>query len=107
MQDIKKGTFKPIDILRTYGKIAVRAHGRTNCLTEIMISEAERWAEAGINLDGPLAGIPVSLKDSFAVAGFDVSIGYSRNTGKPCLEDGTLTKILRDAGQTRPLVLKK
>lgn len=107
MRDVKKGTFKPIDILRTYGKIAIRAHERTNCLTEIMISEAERWAEAEINLGGPLTGIPVSLKDSFAVAGFDVSIGYSCNTGKPCLEDGTLTRILRDAGQTCPLVLQK
>lgn len=58
---------------------------------------AERWVE-DINLEGPLAGIPVSLKDSIAVGGFDVSVGYSRNVGKPYGEDGTMVRILKDAG---------
>ena len=64
-----------------------------------MLPEAEVWAENEINLKGPLAGIPVSLKDSVAVRGFDVSVGYSRNTGKPYAEDGSLMKILKAAGQ--------
>lgn len=64
-----------------------------------MLPEAEGWAESEINLKGPLAGIPVSLKDSIAVGGFDVSVGYSCNTGKPCPQDGTMVKILKDAGQ--------
>ena len=64
-----------------------------------MLPEAEKWAEGqGVNLKGPLAGIPVSLKDSVAVGGFDVSVGYSRNCGKPYAEDGTLVKILKAAG---------
>ena len=91
---------KPIDILRTYGKLAIRAHEKTNCLTEVMLPEAEKWAETGINAKGPLAGIPVSLKDSIAVGGFDVSVGYSCNTGKPYAQDGTLARLLKDAGQT-------
>ena len=90
---------EPIDILRCYGKVALRAHEKTNCLTEVMLSEAEKWAAGeGVNLKGPLAGIPVSLKDSIAVGGFDVSVGYSRNCGKPYAEDGTLVKILKAAG---------
>jgi len=64
-----------------------------------MIPEAERWAEADVNLEGPLAGIPVSLKDSIAVGGFDVSVGYSCNTGKPFARDGTLVRLLKDAGR--------
>ena len=96
-----KDVIKPIDILRTYGKIAIKAHEKTNCLTEVMLPEAESWAEDEINLKGPLAGIPVSLKDSIAVGGFDVSVGYSRNTGKPYAQDGTLVRILKDAG-TKP-----
>ena len=99
VQDVHKQLLKPIDILRTYGKVAIRAHEKTNCLTEIMLTEAESWAENEINLKGPLAGIPVSLKDSVAVRGFDVSVGYSRNTGKPYIEDGSLVKILKAAGQ--------
>ena len=94
-----KEVIKPIDILRTYGKIAVRAHEKTNCLTEVMLPEAEIWAQNEVNLKGPLAGIPVSLKDSIAIGGFDVSVGYSRNTGKPYAEDGTMVKILKDAGK--------
>ena len=98
VQDVHRGLLKPIDILRTYGKVAIKAHEKTNCLTEVMIPEAESWAEHEVNLEGPLAGIPVSLKDSIAVKGFDVSVGYSCNTGNPYAEDGSLVKILKAAG---------
>lgn len=63
-----------------------------------MLPDAEKWAESEVNLQGPLAGIPVSLKDSIAVKGFDVSVGYSCNTGKPHVDDGSLVKILKAAG---------
>ena len=71
-----------------------------------MIADAEKWVEEGngeINFKGPLAGIPVSLKDSIAVKGFDVSVGYSCNTGKPYAEDGVMVKLLKDAGKSRLL----
>ena len=99
VQDVHKGTLKPIDILRAYGKVAIRAHEKTNCLTEILILEAETWAESEVNLKGPLAGIPVSLKDSIVVGGFDVTVGYSKKAGKPYAKDGTLVRLLKDAGQ--------
>lgn len=64
-----------------------------------MLPEAEEWASGqGVDLKGPLAGIPVSLKDSIAVGGFDASVGYSSNCEKPYQEDGTLVKILKAAG---------
>lgn len=50
---------------------------------------------------GPLAGVPVSLKDSIGVKGFDSSIGYSSKTRKPCQEDAAMVKMLRDAGMFR------
>ncbi|KAF2458416.1 amidase signature domain-containing protein [Lineolata rhizophorae] len=99
VQDVHKQVTSPLDVLRTYGKVAIKAQKETNCLTEIMFPEAEDWInDGGINLKGPLAGIPVSLKDSIGVAGFDASVGYSCHTGKPWKEDGTLVKILKDAG---------
>lgn len=52
VQDVHKNVFKPIDILRTYGKVAIKAQEKTNCLTEIMIAEAEGWAENEIDLNG-------------------------------------------------------
>ena len=86
-------------MLRAYGKAASLAQDKTNCLTEVMIKEAEGWLQDGsINLQGPLAGIPVSLKDSIAVGGFDVSVGYSVNTGKPYPVDGSLVRLLKSAG---------
>ena len=49
-----------------------------------MFPEAEKWTQDGsINLKGPLAGIPVSLKDSIVVGGYDASVGYSGKCFKP------------------------
>ena len=99
VHDVHESLLQPIEILRTYGKTAVLAHEKTNCITEILVPEAERWVqEGGINLKGPLAGIPVSLKDSISVGGFDTTVGYSINSAKPSATDGSLVRILKDAG---------
>ena len=98
VQDVHRQITSPLDVLRAYGKVAVKAQEKTNCLTEVMIPDAETWARTDVNLKGPLAGIPVSLKDSIAVRGFDVSVGYSCNTGKPCTKDGAMVRLLKDAG---------
>ncbi|CBX91422.1 hypothetical protein IAQ61_010776 [Plenodomus lingam] len=98
VQDVHKQVTSPVDILRAYGKVSIRAQQKTNCLTEILFPEAEEWATHQVNLKGPLAGIPVSLKDSIQVAGFDSSVAYSRNVGKPYTEDGAMVKMLKDAG---------
>ncbi|KAI9796187.1 MAG: hypothetical protein M1833_006438 [Piccolia ochrophora] len=98
VQDVHKGLLEPIDILRSYGKAAFRAHDKTNCLTEVLLPEAEEWAKTRIHRTGPLAGIPVSLKDSVVVGGFDATVGYSSKTGKPYTEDGAIVRLLKDAG---------
>lgn len=88
-----------MDILRAYGKAAIKAHEATNCLTEIMFPAAEEWIEQkAINLTGPLAGIPISLKDSIVVGGFDASVGYSGKCFKPWPKDGAMVRLLKDAG---------
>ena len=93
------GVSRAVEVLRAYGKMAVKAQEKTNCVTEVMMPEAEKWLErGGVNLKGPLAGIPVSLKDSIHVAGFDTSVGYSRNVGNVQKEDGALVRMLKDAG---------
>jgi Asp-tRNA(Asn)/Glu-tRNA(Gln) amidotransferase A subunit family amidase len=64
-----------------------------------MISSAENWTMDGsINLKGPLAGIPISLKDSIVVGGYDTSVGYSSNVGNMGEKDGAMVRILKDAG---------
>ncbi|CAI7617142.1 unnamed protein product [Penicillium crustosum] len=98
VHDVQDSAVSPLDVLRTYGKVAKRAQERTNCITELMLPEAESWLESEINLKGPLAGIPVSLKDSIHVKGFDASVGYAALAGNPILEDGPMVKLLKDAG---------
>lgn len=99
VQDVHKQAILPIDILRAYGKAALKAHSKTNAVTEIMISAAEGWTEDGsINFEGPLAGVPVSLKDSIVVGGFDTTVGYSCNVGNKGEKDGAMVRILKDAG---------
>ncbi|KZT10515.1 amidase signature enzyme [Laetiporus sulphureus 93-53] len=94
---VQGGTFNPSDVLVAYSKKALKAHQATNCLTEILIPTAEAWAKE-CNTQGPLAGMPVSLKDTVAVPGFDSCIGYSAWVGKPLQKEAALVRLLRDAG---------
>ncbi|KAI0188200.1 amidase [Xylaria flabelliformis] len=99
VEDVQKGVLKPSTLLDTYGKVALKAHEKTNCVTEVMISEAEGWIRDGsINFKGPLAGIPVSLKDTINVGGFDSTVGFSSFVGKTYAEDGPTVRLLKDAG---------
>jgi Asp-tRNA(Asn)/Glu-tRNA(Gln) amidotransferase A subunit family amidase len=99
VQDVHQQVLQPIDILRAYGKAALKAHENTNCVTEVMIGAAEGWTTDGsVNMKGPLAGIPISLKDSIVVGGFDTTVGYSRNVGNKEEKDGTMVRLLKDAG---------
>ncbi|RYP13825.1 hypothetical protein DL765_006697 [Monosporascus sp. GIB2] len=99
VRDVHGNVLQPTDILRTYGRVALRAHEKTNCLTEVMVSAAEGWVQDGsINFGGPLAGIPVSLKDTIIVGGFDTTVGYSGFVGNKEPEDGAIVRLLKDAG---------
>ncbi|CCL99399.1 uncharacterized protein FIBRA_01417 [Fibroporia radiculosa] len=95
--NVQAGTLKASEVLVAYGKKALKAHAETNCLTEVMIEKAEEWAQS-CNTQGPLAGMPISLKDTAAVAGFDASFGYSAYVGKPMEKDSAIVRLLRDAG---------
>jgi len=64
-----------------------------------MISSAETWVQDGsVNLEGPLAGIPVSLKDTIVVGGYDATVGFSSFAGKAAAQDGPVVRLLKDAG---------
>ncbi|KAI0691847.1 amidase signature enzyme [Cytidiella melzeri] len=94
---VQQGILEPVDVVRAFGKKALKAQEATNCLTEILLPEAEGWAKS-CNRKGPLAGMPVSLKDTVSVAGFDGCIGYSAWVGRRALRDSPLVRLLRDAG---------
>lgn len=94
---MQTSSLSPADILTAYAKRALQASAQTNCLTEVMIADAEIWARTA-NRSAPLAGVPVSLKDMIVVKGFDSSMGYSAFTKRPMPHDASLVRLLRDAG---------
>ncbi|KAH9855606.1 amidase signature enzyme [Lenzites betulinus] len=94
---VQAGALAPLDVLRAYGKQALRAHAATNCLTEVLLAPAAEWARAA-PAQGPLAGMPVSVKDTVAFAGEDACIGYSAWVGRPMARDAALVRLLKDAG---------
>ncbi|KAI1264934.1 amidase [Xylariaceae sp. FL1019] len=99
VESVQNGELNPSNLLDTYGKVALKAHEKTNCVTEVMISDAEGWLKDGsINFKGPLAGIPVSLKDTINVGGFDSTVGFSSFVGKTHAQDGPTVRLLKDAG---------
>lgn len=51
-----------------------------------------------MNLDGPLAGVPVSVKDTVNVTGYDSCMGYSSLINRPALKDAPIIRLLKDAG---------
>jgi Asp-tRNA(Asn)/Glu-tRNA(Gln) amidotransferase A subunit family amidase len=96
VENVRNGHTDPSDLLVAYGKKALRAHEETNCLTEVMIASAQTWAKNCAK--GPLAGMPVSLKDTAGVEGWDSCIGYSAWVNKPIQKDSALVELLHDAG---------
>lgn len=97
ISDVQSGALDPEHVLLAFGKKALQAHAETNCLTEVMISRAQVWAKQ-CNRSGPLAGMPISLKDSVGVTGFDATVGYSAWANKPLEKDSALIRLLHDAG---------
>ncbi|KAG9244368.1 general amidase-like protein [Calycina marina] len=86
-------------------KRAAIAQQVTNCLTEIFFQDAiataklldEEYARTGI-VRGPLHGVPMSLKDTFKVKGYDASIGIASLAKNPAKENSLLVDILLEQG---------
>jgi Asp-tRNA(Asn)/Glu-tRNA(Gln) amidotransferase A subunit family amidase len=70
--EVQSGQLDPLDVLSTYTRKAIRAHVATNCLTEILTSSAQRYARE-CSGKGPLAGVPISLKDVCAPSSDSIS----------------------------------
>lgn len=80
---------------------------QTNCLTEIFFDDAiKRAKKLDLEYDSrsrkrplpPLFGLPISLKDSFQVAGYDTSTGLGCYVDQPAEDNSALAAILIDLG---------
>jgi Asp-tRNA(Asn)/Glu-tRNA(Gln) amidotransferase A subunit family amidase len=114
------GSISRRDILLTYGKKAYAAQIATNCLSDVMIgdllcdpSNLDRSRKSGIPIayctdhehhnpassaTGPLAGVPVSIKDCIDVAGYPTTLGFSSRASTPAVSSAAIVDLLRDAG---------
>lgn len=101
-----KGELTSVEVVTAFCKRAAIAHQTTNCLTEILFTEAlVRADECDTYLKehgkpiGPLHGLPISLKDSFNVKGVQATIGYvSFIANPPSSTNSSVVQILYDAG---------
>lgn len=92
-------------VTTAFCKRAAIAQQVCNCLTEIFFEKAierARWLDREFartgKVVGALHGVPVSLKDSFRVKGYDASIGFASLVGKPAVKNSLLVDILLEAG---------
>lgn len=93
------------EVTIAFCKRAAIAQQVCNCLTEIFFEDAierakfldSEYARTGKTL-GPMHGVPVSLKDTFEVKGYDASIGIASLAEKPSKKSALLVDILLESG---------
>lgn len=105
LSGLSTGLLKSEDVVTAFCKRAAVAQQVTNCLAEIMFDDAIKRAKA---LDeqfertgrpvGPLHGLPISIKDSFKVKGYDASIGIAAFSFNPATENSALVDLLLSLG---------
>jgi Asp-tRNA(Asn)/Glu-tRNA(Gln) amidotransferase A subunit family amidase len=92
-------------VATAFCKRAAIAQQLTNCLTEPLFASALQradfldkfLAEQGKPL-GPLHGLPISMKDTFKIAGVDSSIGIAALCFKPATFNSPLVELLLSLG---------
>ncbi|KAK7508159.1 hypothetical protein BaRGS_00000398 [Batillaria attramentaria] len=100
-QKLRKGELTAVEVLRAYQRKALKAHAELNCLTE-PIWEAEAIA---VELDllrpnqrKPLHGIPVSVKDSLFLEGYDCHAGLQALAFQAVDRDADVIQVLKSQG---------
>ncbi|KAG0648965.1 amidase [Hyphodiscus hymeniophilus] len=93
------------EVTTAFCKRAAVAQQVCNCLTEIFFAEAilharalDREFEKTGKTRGVLHGVPISLKDTFKVKGYDASIGIASLAENPAKENALLVDILLEQG---------
>ena len=94
------------DVITAFSKRAAIAQQLVNCLTETFFGEALKRAEylddylakEGKPL-GPLHGLPISIKDSFKLKGYEATLGYVSWVGKSkATSNSALVDLFLDLG---------
>ncbi|KAL4879711.1 amidase signature domain-containing protein [Aspergillus karnatakaensis] len=102
---IAERTYTAVDVLTAYTKRASIAQQTINCLTEILYDEGlerarylDEYLERTGKTIGSLHGIPISLKDLFAVKGVHATAGLVSWIPNISTEDSSVVKNILSAG---------
>ncbi|EFQ35995.1 amidase [Colletotrichum graminicola] len=105
LEAISSRNLSAAEVVEAYCHRAAVAHQLTNCLTEPLFDTAleraryldEYLREHGTPF-GPLHGLPVSVKDTFDIAGVDTSMGLAYLCHKPAAQNAPLVDLLLSLG---------
>lgn len=105
VDELAKGNLSSKAVATAFCKRAAIAQQLTNCLTEILFDDAiARAKELDAHFDrtgqpfGPLHGLPISLKDTFQIKGYDASLGVAALCFKPSTTNSALVDHLLSLG---------
>ncbi|KAF5369049.1 hypothetical protein D9758_002948 [Tetrapyrgos nigripes] len=105
LQKLRTAEWSSFEVTTAFYKRAIVAQQLTNCLTEIFVEKAlARSKELDDILKttgkvvGPLHGLPISLKDQFAIKGLETIMGYAAWIGRYADSDSVLVEILNECG---------
>ncbi|KAJ0415439.1 amidase signature domain-containing protein [Aspergillus carlsbadensis] len=105
LQELANGKITSTELVTAFCKRAAIAHQLTNCLTEILFTEAVARAKTLDELFkktektvGPLHGLPITFKDSYNIKGHDTSIGITARCFAPEDKNSLLYDILTEYG---------
>ena len=105
LEKLKNGEFTAIEIVKAFSHRAAIATQLTNCCTELMFDYGEKRAtfldtylKTNGKPYGPLHGLPISLKDSFNIPGYDSTLGYTSEIGNKPKNKSDLVRELEDLG---------
>lgn len=93
---LQKGETTAAELVEAHLKEIERSNPQVNAFVEVYAEEAR--ARAQQRLEGPLAGIPVTVKDSFDLAGRVTWCGSLLRRGERAERDSTAAARLRAAG---------
>ncbi len=98
---IRAGRLSPLEAIDAHLKQIERLNPRLNAFVKIFVDEARAAAQAKERNGGPrgpLHGVPVTIKDSFDVAGEATLCGSKFRLGHRAAADATAVARLREAG---------
>ncbi|CAH8839784.1 unnamed protein product [Trichobilharzia szidati] len=102
-EQIKSGSLEPADVLHAFQLKALELYDNGNSGICEFILEAEENAvnmisSSDIDKESQLYGIPISIKESFTLGGYDSTVGVIKLCNKPMSDDCVLVKVLKSVG---------